>query len=240
MNIPAELQALIDRANAGDQEALQQILNPQERPGRMEPVWEDCRRYPDGHSLGRNHLPAALWDAFSAGVLVDPGEVAKGVAEAWVMAEWPLLSLELPQWDDLFSYVGFVSDTGTSGHGQQRPAPPVLYRSAAPEFLPGMSWTSSLYTAWWFASRNRRDGHIPFDGVAVVEVQTAEHPWWEPYGAFHGRSEQEWVMPSDGGLDWREIGYTELDEIARKLKFEDIQRARADGEVYAGAGYSDG
>lgn len=210
--ITAEFLALVERANAGDQDALMQILNQPERPGRIEPLWKDCIRYPDGYSIGRNSLPGALADAFEAGVLNDPAEVAKGVAEAWVMCEYPLLALPSLTWEELFAYTGFVSDTGVSGHGQTRPAPPVLYRSAHPDYLLGMSWTTSIQTAYWFACRNRRVGHIEPDGVAVVKVQTDQCPWWKPLATFSGRDEDEWVMAwSELELPREELGFHELD-----------------------------
>lgn len=213
--VEADIQRLVDLANAGVQEALQQLLKPVGRPGRIMPTWEACTRYPDGYRLGRNDLPVALYAAFEAGVLQDPGEVAKGVAEAWVMCEYPLLTLPSFDWEEMFAYTGFVSDTGFSGHGQERPAPPVLYRSAHPDYLTGMSWTTSLETAYWFACRNRRAGHIEPDGVAVVKVETANCPWWEPLGTFTGRDENEWVMPySEEGLPWEALGFDELDRLS--------------------------
>lgn len=227
----AHVQGLVDRANAGVPGAIEQLLNPPRASGRIAETWKECIQYPDGYRLGRNDLPAALWDAFSAGVLTDPGEVALGVAEAWVMAEYPLLNLEWLMWDELFQYVGFVSDSGSSGHGQTRPAPPVLYRSAHPDFLQGMSWTSDLATAWWFASRNRRMGLIPSDGVALLKVETANCPWWEPYGAFDGRAEHEWIMPVSRTLPVQEIRFPELDRIALEGDFESARNASVAARV---------
>lgn len=215
-----DLQSLAARANAGDEEALRQILHPEERAGRIMPLWQDCTRYPDGYRLGRNYLPSALWDAFDAGVLSDPAEVAKGVAESWVMCEYPLLTLEAPLWEMLFAYTGFVSDTGTSGHGQELHAPPVLYRSAHPDYLPGMSWTTELQTAWWFAERNRRFGHLHEHDPAVVKVDTTKHPGWVPLAAFSGRDEHEWVMPFDASIAYESISFAELDDIADQWEME--------------------
>ncbi|UOQ56054.1 hypothetical protein MUN78_10095 [Leucobacter allii] len=207
-----DLEALAARATAGDRAALQQILNPTERPGRIMPTWAECIRYPDGYHLGRNYLPGALWEAFDAGVLVDPAEVAVGIAEAWVMCEYPLLNLDPWQWDTLFDCAGFVTDSGLSGHGQQQPAPPTLYRSAHPDYLPGMSWTTDLQTAYWFACRNRRVGHLSHDGIAVMQVDTAACPWWQPLAMFTGRDEHEWVMPQPRrALPWKALSFHELD-----------------------------
>ncbi|QIK62322.1 hypothetical protein G7068_03205 [Leucobacter viscericola] len=219
-----ELEKLVARANEGDQEALQQILNPVGRPGLVMPTWADCVRYPDGYHLGRNDLPQALWAAFTSGVLHDPEEVTKGVSQAWTMCEWPLHALDESAWETLFTHTGFLSDATPNQKAAQvdqldRPA--TLYRSAHPDYMPGMSWTSDLETAYWFACRNRRFGYLDSSTTAVVKVDTDKCPWWLPLAHFNVRDEHEWVMPwPRRALPREHLSFHELDLLSAKWQRE--------------------
>lgn len=111
--------------------------------------------------VGRNASPALLWELWVRRKL-ETDAVAEAVGDAWTGAEYPTHALadfagEDPghgrgMWLELFSDAGFNID----GRPATPPRDPlVLYRGAPEEHRLGLSWTSDLTQARWFADRWR-------------------------------------------------------------------------------------
>lgn len=107
------------------------------------------------HALDRNERLALLWDLHHAGSL-DIGRYPSVVADVWSMAEFPESHFDLPQtWRDLFEEAGYTHD----GQPAPQPCQPVtVYRGCHHERRFGMSWTTDLDQARWFANREFRKG----------------------------------------------------------------------------------
>ena len=185
------LDLLSARANAGDQAALEELLNPRMRPALIAATWRECITYPDGYRIGRNMLPEALWDAYAAGVLTSPEEIGHGLVDAWASCEFPGLAIPSAQWLTLFNHAGFVDDLGPA---EVEPLPLTLYRAAPAEHRFGMSWTSSPTVALFFAERNERWGFYEDEHAVAVEAKPAANPDWRPLAKLDSREEHEWVM----------------------------------------------
>jgi len=104
--------------------------------------------------VGRNDGPALLHDLHFAGAL-SVSECPGSVAEAWSMAEFPCSLLEPDVWVELFEEAGYTTD----GQPTQRPRKAVtVYRGCHPERRDGMSWTTDIDRAQWFADRDLGSG----------------------------------------------------------------------------------
>lgn len=103
---------------------------------------------------GRNRGPGLLFEWWED-ALLDHDELRTLLPVVWSMAEYPERQIPPELWVELFEEVGFVSDVG-----RRRPAAPLtIYRGAGDEMSArGMSWTTDLPLAEWFA--RRRQGHV--------------------------------------------------------------------------------
>jgi hypothetical protein len=148
------------------------------------------RRWSDmGGRCERNKLPGILWDLYECGAFTvgeqdghqtfDTPLLAVAVEDAWSSAEYPEGALEAYQWVDLFH----TADE----HLSYPHAPVTLYRGARDEDgMRGMSWTSSMETARWFANR--------FGGTGVVYRITDVGPEHVLAQIARGRPEDEYVL----------------------------------------------
>lgn len=108
-----------------------------------------------GGHVGRNNMPALLFDLVQRGVLGIEHHPAV-VVEAWMVAEFPESNVHPEFWVDWFETAGYTHN----GHPSPRPEAPVtLYRGCAPEREFGMSWTTDLDRARWFAERDLGHGN---------------------------------------------------------------------------------
>ena len=141
---------------------------------------------------GRNDLPYHLGMAVLVEeVITDETEIAKGIADAWVMAEWPIRGMEPSMWRMLFDKVGFLDD------GVMDTNPPdsiVVYRGCVVGQERGMSWTDDLEKAIWFAERFG----VTF-GETKVYTMTATPA--SILGHFTRRGESEWVLDPEQILE---------------------------------------
>ena len=94
-----------------------------------------------GDHVGRNNMPALLFDLVQRGVLgIEQHPVV--VVEAWMMAEFPASNVHPEFWVDWFETAGYTHN----GHPSPRPKAPVTqYRGCAPERRFGMSWTTGSH-----------------------------------------------------------------------------------------------
>lgn len=105
-------------------------------------------------NVGRNEGPALLHDLYHTGslsVVDNPGIVA----DVWSMAEFPVNLLPDEMWVGLFEEAGYTHD------GQPAPRPTdavTVYRGALFERRRGMSWTTDMDRARWFAERDLGGG----------------------------------------------------------------------------------
>jgi hypothetical protein len=116
--------------------------------------------------IGRQHGPALLAELVRTG-LADDDFLAHALPIVWEMHEHPEYS-DLPwfEWDHLFRQVGFIRN----GIRTDRPEGRVLlYRGATYSFRRGMSWTSKLELAEWYADY--------YAGEIQGEVWAANVPW---------------------------------------------------------------
>lgn len=101
-------------------------------------------------NLGRNEGLALLHDLHSGGsfsITDNPGVVA----DVWSMAEFPVNLMSAEIWVELFGEAGYTEHKQPA----QRPAHPVtVYRGAPPERRHGISWTTDMDRARWFAERD--------------------------------------------------------------------------------------
>lgn len=145
--------------------------------------------------LGRNDMPGVLAHAVLVHhTLTDPAEVAKGVTDAWTMAEWPLTALDEGIWWMLFDAatedpLNYLHD-GRVVDRAELPAEVTLYRGAIEGREYGMSWTDDLARARWFARRfngmrGSTDGKV-WQVTVDTEVVLARFQ--------DRRGEAEWVL----------------------------------------------
>lgn len=103
---------------------------------------------------GRNDGPAILVDWWVSATR-PPEQLRAVIAGVWQLAQWPTMRLGVATWVALFCAAGFVSDTG-----EPPPAEPwIVYRGTTWGRRRGMSWTTSLETAQFFAARLRARGY---------------------------------------------------------------------------------
>jgi len=147
---------------------------------------EDAETFSAAHGhVGRNNGPALLFDLTYNGVL-DVEQHPGVVAETWTMAEFSAGKLlDTAEWVELFETAGYTHN----GQPSPRPKQPVtLYRGCAPERRFGMSWTTHVDRARWFADRNL--GH----GTGNVYVYQAEPFALLAFIDESGRGEAEYVI----------------------------------------------
>jgi len=99
---------------------------------------------------GRNGGPQLLWEWWDFGELLRD-DFVRLLPEVWRLAEWPARSLGQRAWLAMFTAAGFVSDCGSAPPTE----PLVVYRGATFKNMRGMSWTTDLDRARWFANRER-------------------------------------------------------------------------------------
>ncbi len=148
---------------------------------------------------GRNDLPDLLMRHFSDLPLDD---LPAAVRDAWVMAEWPERHAPRDLWLDVFEIARredpevVLTDEGPM-HAETVLADIVdgdgmvtVYRGATPSRRDGMSWTTDLHRAEWFAHR--------FDGMPGSQETGAlwrlRIPARFVLARFDGRGEDEIVL----------------------------------------------
>lgn len=136
-----------------------------------------------GH-VGRNDGPALLHDLHYAGsinICDHPGVVA----DAWSMAEFPASLLPQETWIELFEEAGYTAD----GRTALRPSQYVtVYRGCHPERRHGMSWTTDIERARWFAERDLGQG------LGMIYVLNAPPESLLAYIQDASRGESEYVV----------------------------------------------
>jgi hypothetical protein len=137
-------------------------------------------------------MPALLADAIINDVL-SPDELAKGIADTWTMAEWPARVIDPTSWSTIFAMAidehEFITDDGLIVSSNTIPESLVLYRGAFEEFALGMSWTSDLATARWFARRFNGTRDNPEGHVYTITAERSA-----VIGRFDARRELEFVL----------------------------------------------
>lgn len=142
---------------------------------------------------GRNEMPALLVANLHRMPL---DEIRHAVDAAWRMAEWPEPHLGREAWIGLFDGCGYMVDGEPHLRSTDLPEYVTLYRGAAPGRRRGMSWTSSLEQAAWFAYR--------FDVNATARVYTARVHRSQVLARITERAEDEYVVDTTE-LDDRDI-----------------------------------
>lgn len=134
--------------------------------------------------VGRDDGPVLLHDLHFAGA-ISIAENPGAVASAWTMAEFPSNLLPLDTWVELFEEAGYTAD----GEPAPRPQEPVtVYRGCHPERRFGMSWTTDLERARWFADRDLGRG------TGAVYEATVAPGWLLAFIHKNHRGEAEFVV----------------------------------------------
>lgn len=103
---------------------------------------------------GRNAGPPMLWDWAASGEIAVE-DLRNLICDVWSSAEWPEPHLGARRWVSLFRECGFVADPP-----RPPPSTPLLiFRGTALARARGLSWTTDLEKAKWFAERTERFGH---------------------------------------------------------------------------------
>ncbi|MVT25119.1 hypothetical protein [Nesterenkonia alkaliphila] len=105
---------------------------------------------------GRADKPALLVDAVSMGILSDPREFRIALEDTWTATEWPGRAATTELWLTLFQMVlepGTYLDDTELLPISELPATLPVYRAATAGYEDGLSWTTSLECAHWFATR---------------------------------------------------------------------------------------
>lgn len=109
-------------------------------------TWREVKK-----GLGRNEMPSSM---VSVHVELSPKEQAFALHDAWTLSEFPTQELPAEQWISLFSETTFQVDDNITDPSEYFQTPTVrLYRGTVPERVWGMSWTSNVSVANFFASR---------------------------------------------------------------------------------------
>jgi len=98
-------------------------------------------------AAGRNGGPDVLVNWWLSGRL-DREELRRHITAVWQLAEWPA-ALGIRTWVTMFREAGFISDT-------DEPVPDyplTVYRGTTWGRRRGMSWTTDIDRARWFAAR---------------------------------------------------------------------------------------
>jgi len=165
---------------------------------------------------GRNEGPSILLDAYEGGLspLELPAYVLMLtmrmlVADTWCDAEWPESHFDYGEWINLFSEAAYPAPTH----------PITIYRGAVPARRNGMSWTTDLAVAQFFANRFALlVGRPGYEAASVYEATV------EPAAVLcmvddacrlGGRHESEIVIDPDALEDVRRIATAEGGPDAR-------------------------
>jgi hypothetical protein len=157
--------------------------------GEVQPKREEqFRRYVEQgdylQALGMADRPAVIpiiegW--YRAGAL-DAVMLNQALAKHWSRVEFPS-QFGKRKLVRLFRAAGFVTDT----EGTEPPtAPLVVYRGCGDRFVRGLSWTTDLDSARWFAAR--------FAAAVGACLCVAEIPPEHVLGLFHWRREAEVIV----------------------------------------------
>ncbi|MFS0885143.1 hypothetical protein [Aeromicrobium sp. 179-A 4D2 NHS] len=119
---------------------------------------------------------------------LDPADLPGATHNAWFMAEYPEKQVEAAMWVNLFDQIGYTVDGEPAVREDDIPEFVTVYRGCLPERIDGMSWTTSLETAYWFASRWTKHGG------KQLHVYRAEIPRDFVLAKVGGRSENEVVI----------------------------------------------
>jgi hypothetical protein len=128
--------------------------------------------------LGRNAGPGLLLDWYYTKRL-DPADVGRVILDIWSAAEYPL------RWAPVGDWVGLFRDA----HLPVPAGPLTIYRGASPGRRRGMSWTTSLEQARWFARRWLTRGP-----AVVVTVTAPPEAILAVFGEVDGRGEHEVIV----------------------------------------------
>jgi hypothetical protein len=156
----------------------------------MTVTWDDVSA-----RLGRNDLPATLVENFHD---MTHRDQCRGIAEAWVSAEWPTRIMDPEVWLFLFERTldpgQYLTDCGIVLDNSHQPDTLTLWRGSYPEFKMGMSWTTDKEKGEWFAHRLDHGEHIGELYEARVDVALV-------LASFETRGESEIVIDVDQLLD---------------------------------------
>lgn len=138
--------------------------------------------------MGRNALPAVLFNALITDTLRHEKDIAEGLSHAWTASEWPAEAADDDVWLWAFEQSGYIVD-GHVTPDEERPEKITLYRGAIESRALGMSWTASLEQARWFAGR-----FVGLRNTQPAHVYQIEATAGEILAHFTGRNEDEWVL----------------------------------------------
>lgn len=165
--------------------------------------------------VGRNDLPYTL---FVNMWRLDPADLPKAAHNAWYMAEYPEKQVDADMWVDLFDRIGYTIDGEPAKREDDLPEFVTVYRGCLPERIDGMSWTTSLETAYWFASR------WTSHGGRQLHVYRAEIPRDFVLAKVGGRGENE-VVISTRDLDMEaEVEVVSEEELAPFKKAREAEQ----------------
>jgi hypothetical protein len=100
--------------------------------------------------IGRNAGPSMLLDGFTTGQ-ISTDSLRAVLIEIWVLAEYPQYLVPAPVWCNWFRLAAYPRPQASL----------TLYRGAVPRHARGMSWTTDLVRAQWFAERpTHARGHV--------------------------------------------------------------------------------
>jgi hypothetical protein len=115
---------------------------------------------------GRNNGPGLLFDWWFGGELTVE-QLHALLPGVWEMAEWPSRHLTRDAWILMFRTAGYCS----SPPGLPAPtSPTTVYRGCTPGRRRGMSWTTDLDQARWFARRFLHVLDTPRTEVVTMDV----------------------------------------------------------------------
>jgi len=143
---------------------------------------------------GRNDMPGIMVEAWKNGLL-EKDELAKAIADSWVMAEWPARQMTPESWifliDQVIDENAYLTDEGfiLSKDEMKMPETLTLWRGCWPEFREGISWSADRELATWFARRfdfgEYKDKGLLYEITIPYELVLAK---------FDGRHEDEYVI----------------------------------------------
>ena len=149
---------------------------------KLQITWQDVSR-----GVDKNNLPWCLGENIFD-LPID--EVRLGLVDAWTFPEWPSRSADNITWVAMFNYgfdeqEGYLDDEGNVQPWDNLPEVITLFRGAHKDYSEGLSWTSSLERAEWFANR------LGQEDMAVYKI---EIPRELVLAKFDNRGEDEYVV----------------------------------------------
>jgi hypothetical protein len=131
--------------------------------------------------------PERLWQSWNSGEIRD--ELLGGfVRRTWMDTEYPLERLSQDKWLAMFETTGFLGMPKDWPIGQEPTTDwAQLYRGHDRDHMTGMSWTTSLKCARWFADRDKK-------GRPQTYVFVVTAPLGSVLANFPNRLEQEIVV----------------------------------------------